>query len=63
MNEPRTIRANEESSGLEDKEGRHLATDLRGISMPYVQGNVRLDALCSSDGSKKWDYGRHNDFF
>ena len=52
MTEPGTSRANEKSSGLEDEEGRHLAADSRRISMPPVQGGVRLGALSSSDGSE-----------
>lgn len=63
MTEPETTRANEKSSGLEDTEGRHLAADLRGISIDPVQGDVRLGALSSSDGSERWDYGRHDDCF
>ena len=63
MIEPGTTRANEKSSGLEDEEGRHLAADSQGISMPPVEGDVRFGALSSSDGSERWDYGRHDDFF
>ena len=63
MTEPETTRANEKSSGLEDEEGRHLAADSREISIPPVQGDVRLGALNSSDGSERWDYGRHDDPF
>ena len=63
MTEPETTWANEKSSGLEDEEGRHLAADSRGISIPPVQGDVRLGALSSSDGSERWDYGRHDDSF
>ena len=56
-----TIQANGESSGLEDKEGRHPAADLRGSSMPYVQGDVRLGGLSSSNRNERWDYSRHDE--
>ena len=39
---------------MEDKEGRHPAADLRGISMPYIQGDVRLGGLSSFDGNERW---------
>ncbi len=63
MTEPETTRANEKSSGLENEEGRHLAADSPGISISPVQGDVRLGALSSSDGSERWIYGRHDDSF
>lgn len=64
MIKPDTTLAKETSSSLEDEEGRHLAADSRGISsIPPVQGNVRLGTLSSSEGSERWDHGRHDDLF
>ena len=60
MTKPKSTRANKKSSGLEDEEGRHLAANSRGISIPPVQGDIRLGTLSSSDGSERWDYGRHD---
>jgi len=60
---PSPTPAKDTDSGLQDEGGEHLAADSGGIlSVPYALGDVRLGALSSSDGSERWDYGRHDDF-